>query len=299
MGQITRDSIAKNMLPGLQTIFHTAYKELPTSYDKIATTVQSSKGDETYGWLGQAPEVREWVDERIPKGLSEFSYTIRNRKFENSIRVDREVIEDEAYGQIRIRIQQLANKARRAPEKLVFQLLANGFTNLAYDGQFFFDVDHAEGISGAQSNRGTAALTADSYQAARAAVQNFKDDQGEPLAVMPDVLVVPPALELTARRIVEADTIVESGAAVTNIYRGSATVIVSPYLTDATNWYLLSTGDVLKPLIFQERTGVEFDALEATSENGFFRDAYHYGTRRRCNVGYGDWRMAYGSIVPG
>lgn len=297
MGQITRGDIPKGLIAGLQTAFQRAYRRSDLNWQKIATVVNSTKSEETYAWLGQAPTMREFGAERIPKGLSEYSYTIKNKKYENSIRVDREALEDDQYGQLRIRVEELADQASRLPEKLVFQLLSDGFATVGYDGQYFFDTDHSEGASGTQSNKGTTALGSTSYGTARAAIAGFKDDSGETLGLVGDTLVVPPGLEQTARTMLNAEFVSDGTTTVSNIWRNSSNLIMSPYLKDANDWFLLVTNSVLKPIILQDRTPVEFTALEANSENGFMRDAYHYGTRRRLNVGYGDWRMAYGAQV--
>jgi phage major head subunit gpT-like protein len=297
MGQITRGDIPKGLIAGLQTAFQQAYRRPETQWQKLATVVNSNKSEETYAWLGQAPAMREFGAERIPKGLSEFSYTIKNKKYENSIRVDRDALEDDQYGQIKIRVQEMADVAARLPEKLVFQLLSSGFATVCYDGQYFFDTDHSEGSSGTQSNKGTTALSATSYGVARAAMGGFKDDQGDTLGLIGDTLVVPLGLEVTARTMLNSDFVSDGTTTINNIWKNSASLIVSPYLTDANDWFLVATNGVVKPIILQDRTPVEFTALEADSENGFFRDAYHYGTRRRLNVGYGDWRTAYGAQV--
>lgn len=299
MGQITPNDLAKNLLPGLQTIFQKAYKDQPTVWQELATVVDSSKSSEDYAWLGQPPAMREFGAERIPKGLSEYTYTIRNKKYENSIRVDADALEDEQYGQVKARVQQLAQIASRFPEKLVMQLIRDGFTTLAYDGQYYFDTDHSEGLSGTQSNKGTTALASDgvAYAAARAAMANFKDDQGEPIGIRPNVLLVPPALEPTALKLINQDISVDGSVATSNIWKGSAKVITSPYLTDANDWFLFDTTQGLKPVIYQKRTDVKFTALEGESESGFMRDAYHYGTRLRANVGFSDWRLGFGASV--
>lgn len=84
-----------------------------------------------------------------------------------------------------------------------------------------------------------------------------------------------------------------------NPLRGRLEVIVSPYLTDANNWFIVSTKSALKPFILQERTAVEFEALDAQSgsESAFMRDRFYYGVRSRYNAGYGLWQLAFGSAV--
>lgn len=75
--------------------------------------------------------------------------------------------------------------------------------------------------------RSTAPLNADSYEEARAAMMSFTNDNGDPLGLVPDLLVVPPAHEAGARRIVASDFVNGGG---TNIWAGSAGLLVSPWL---------------------------------------------------------------------
>ncbi|MEW5790028.1 MAG: Mu-like prophage major head subunit gpT family protein [Pseudomonadota bacterium] len=61
-------------------------------------------------------------------------------------------------------------------------------------------------------------------------------------------------------------------------------------------WYLLDTSRALKPLIFQERTTPELEAMTATNDEVVFTsDTYRYGVRYRCNAGFGFWQLAYKS----
>lgn len=61
-------------------------------------------------------------------------------------------------------------------------------------------------------------------------------------------------------------------------------------------WYLLDCSRALKPIIFQERTKPELEAMTATNDEGVFvRDEYRYGVRYRCNAGFGFWQLAYES----
>jgi len=69
---------------------------------------------------------------------------------------------------------------------------------------------------------------------------------------------------------------------------------VQPGTGDA--WYLMDTSRALKPLIFQERTTPELEALTSTQDEAvFMRDEYRFGIRYRCNAGLGFWQMAYKS----
>lgn len=298
MGQVVSSDIAKNLLPGLKTTFQAGWNatQVNLPWRQIATEVDSTLPTETYAWIGQPPTMRQWVDERIPKGLSEFSYTIKNLKWEASVRVDAEVLEDEQYGQVKMRVGQLPGRVALHQNHLVFNLLAAGFATACYDGQNFFDTAHPEG--GGQSNKSTSlTLSATNYATVRANMMQFKDDQSEVIDATPDLLVIPPALEGTARTILNADMIADTnGGGTTNVWKGSANILVSPFLTDTNDWFLVDTDAYIKPILFQNRVPVEFKALlgDSDSDTVFMRDHYLYGVRARYNVGYGDWRTAYG-----
>ena len=120
-------------------------------------TVPSSSRDETYGWLGQFPQMREGLTgEREVKDLEAFKYTITNRKFESTVSIKREDFSDDRLGVFKPMFSEMGHLARQHPDELMFPLLASGFATLCFDGQFFFDVDHptknAAGVAGVASN---------------------------------------------------------------------------------------------------------------------------------------------------
>ncbi|MFQ3549971.1 MAG: Mu-like prophage major head subunit gpT family protein, partial [Armatimonadota bacterium] len=251
--------------------------------------------------LGAVPSMREFVDERMPLGLLEHSYTIKNKTWESSIAVERSAIEDDKYGQIKIRVQSLASEAKRHIDEIVFSLLSSGFSSKCYDGKNFFDTQHQYGESGVQSNKTTSALSAESLQEAITTMMKYKDDRGKFLGITPDILVVPPDLQWTAMELLESTYYPEEGDITSknanNVLKGKLDLLVSPYLVDTNNWFVLSTKGTVKPFILQSRTPIEFSALLENSESGFMRDEFIYGVRARYNAGYGLWQMAYGSMV--
>jgi phage major head subunit gpT-like protein len=135
-------------------------------------------------------------------------------------------------------------------------------------------------------------------------MMKFKDDRGKPLGIVPDLLVVPPDLQWTAMELLNSSFYPELVAAAagsqklaSNVLKGRLDLVVSPYLTDTDNWFLLSTKGLVRPVILQSRIPVEFSALEGASEAGFIRDQYLYGVRARYNAGFGLWQTAFGSQV--
>ena len=70
-------------------------------------------------------------------------------------------------------------------------------------------------------------LDADSYAAARAGMQSLTNESGSSLGIMPNLLVVPPTLEGTARKLLKNEF---NAAGATNEWYGTADVLQVPYL---------------------------------------------------------------------
>ncbi|MGB2986019.1 MAG: Mu-like prophage major head subunit gpT family protein [Phycisphaerae bacterium] len=278
-----------------------------TCWRDLCTTIKSTTKTETYAFLGSVPQVREWGTGRKAKGLFAESFDIENLKYEATLEVDRDEIEDDQTGQIMVRVRELAERAARHPDFLIGELLKNGHSAgfHSYDGVPFFGATHWSGVSGTQDNSlAPAAVTATSPTAAEfrtamsaaiAALLSLKDDQGEPMAMSAEglVCVVPPSMLICASEAVNA-TLVSSGG--TNVLSGAAKIIAFPWLSTASTWFLLKTDVSVRPFIFQDRKQIEFTALEADSDEGFRRDKFLYGVRARYRVTYGYWQFAIRNV---
>ncbi|MCF6763780.1 Mu-like prophage major head subunit gpT family protein [Pseudomonas fragi] len=136
--------------PGTLAALFTAFKAefqnsqaaTPTDWARIATSVPSSSTSNTYGWLGQFPNFREWIGERVLKNMAAHSYSITNKKYESSVGVPRDSIEDDQIGVFKPLFAEMGRASTAHPDELVFGLLKAGLTTLCYDEQFFFDTDH-------------------------------------------------------------------------------------------------------------------------------------------------------------
>ena len=259
----------------------------------VAMESRSTTAMEEYAWLGQFPGLREWVGERVLRDITQHGYTIRNKKFEATVEVERDNIEDDHYGVYTPLFMEMGRAAAVHPTQLIYGALKAGFETLCYDGQYFFDTDHPVGgasYSNTGGGNGTpwflldlsraikpiifqrrrdyhlermddlndekvfmrdkyrygvdarvntgyglwqlaygskAALTAATYEAARVALHGVKGDQDRPLGCMPTHLVVPPALEKEGLELLNAE---RNAAGATNVYKGTATLITTPWL---------------------------------------------------------------------
>lgn len=263
-----------------------------SNYQKVATVVPSTTGEQDYKWLGQMPGMREWIGEREVQALAAYDYLIKNKKFEMTIGVPRDDIEDDKYGVYTPLFSNMGEAAALQPDELVFGAMMSGFNEKCYDGLSFFNTAHKVGDA-TYSNRSNKKLSRESYMEGRSSIMSIKGDKGKSLKLVPDLLVVPPALEETARLILEADQI----DGTTNVLKGTAKLHVEPALAEHPEyWFLLCTNRFLKPFIYQLRKKIKFTSLTRdTDENVFMLDEYLYGADGRSNAGYGFWQMAYGS----
>lgn len=265
-------------------------------WEKRAMTIPSSHHSEVHNWLGRVAAMREWIDVKAADQLRGFDFTIKNKDWENTIEVDRNDIEDDMLGLYRPRIQDLGMRAKQHPDSLLSLRRREGETVLCYDGQYFYDTDHAEGSSGTQSNKLTGTgvtavkVRADLF-AAKAAFFKFKDDRGEPFIQSmgnEDVVAVIPADLLAV-----FDEL-NNPAPGSTVPKTPITYEVDPRLTDVNNWYVDYIGFPVKPFVHQERKAVNFVALDDpnATESVFMRKKLYYGVEGRYEMSYGFWQFS-------
>jgi phage major head subunit gpT-like protein len=295
-------SLIEDALQGFQFVFDKAFASAVSqeTVAALAMTVPSNSPSETYAWLGALPKMREWIGDRRMDEIRAYAQTIDNKDWSVGLRIAANDLSDDKLMMVSLRIQALAAQAAQHQEELLVEYLVNGFGStkgLAYDGQFFFDTDHSDGGSAAQSNKGTTALDATTYAAAWQSMLERKDEHGEPIAVTPTTLIVGPKLRAVARTILEAE-VLSSGA--TNVESGTAKLIVNRRLTGTYDdyWFLVGEQGPLRPLILQQREPVQFIAQDDPASEGYFnRKEFRYGAQWRGNAGYGLWQLAYGAQV--
>lgn len=285
----------------LKTTFHNAFDAAPSQWQQTAMLVPSGTSQNDYTWLSLFPKMRKWIGDKVAKAFEAFKYTIVNDDWEATVVVDRNDIEDDTLGIYAPQAQMAGYSAKQLPDEIVSDLKNNAFASKCYDGQYFYDTDHPVGeAKTSTSNKGTAALSgasltvaAASYGAARSAIMSYTDDEGRPLALVPDTLEVPPALETQAKIICEMDKFSDDKP---NPYKGTAKVVVNPRLTSSTAWFLHCTSMPVKPFIYQERKAPVFvEQINEQADDVFNRKKFKFGAEARAAGGYGFWQMSYGS----
>lgn len=301
---VNRDNIA-NLFVSLKTSFNNAFGAVEPLWSQIAMKVPSTSGSNDYKWLSKFPKMQRWVGDKKIKSLEAFKYVVENHDFEATVEVERNDLDDDNLGIYSTQAQGAGESSAQLPDELVFDAVNAAFTSVCFDGQFFCDVDHpvkdpVTGLPVSVSNKSAVVLSAATQAAAIAsigaaatAMGSFKDDEGRPLNVTPNVLLVPVALRDVANTLYTADRL-EDGKA--NLYKGQFKPVVSPRLTSATAWFLLDTTKVIKPFIYQERKAPVFvSQTDPQSDDVFMRKSFKFGAEARGAAGYGFWQTCFGS----
>ncbi len=274
----------------------------------VSMLFQSNQESETYKWLGMAPQMREWVGGRNAKGFRENGITIENLDFEATLEVLVKEIKLDKTGQVLTRIRELADRTNAHWAKLLSELIIAGETTACYDGQFFFDTDHAEGDSGAQSNDITydvATVTAPTAAEMELAILQsvtqiigLVDDQGEPMnegANSFGIMVPIPFLAATMAALRNSTIVDASGSRMNTIISSGFTfqLWANSRLGAWTNKFAtFRTGANTKPFIRQEQEPVRMDAIAEGSELEFNKKMHNYGVSASRNVGFAFWQHA-------
>ena len=130
------------MYVGCKAAFNQRLGEAKPLYPSVSTKVPSSAKSNVYPFLGTFPSLKEWIGERTIKGISAHSFSIENRKFESTISISREDVEDDNIGMLANMVSDMADAAANHPDELLFELIKQGFNKKCYDGQPFFSPNH-------------------------------------------------------------------------------------------------------------------------------------------------------------
>jgi phage major head subunit gpT-like protein len=284
-------------------LFKEAYEGTPVWYQELATEIPSSSRNNTYGWLAKQVRMRRWIGARAAINLGEHSYTIDNAPYEATIEIDKYDIEDDNLGVYKAQaMPMMAEAAKKHPDLLLAYAIF--FKNpKTFDGKTLFAHDHptfAKSVSDPQTydNDYALELTPDNFSTIWAAMTSIRGEDGQPLMVLPNRLVVPPQLKLRAEQITKAGTLAQvimnvaknqnvGAAAVENMLKGWAEPLVIPELSLMPDtWYLACTTKAVKPFVRQLRSPYTFTPrFDPTDPKVFDQHVFTFGCEGRGAVG--------------
>lgn len=285
--------------------------------DGVSNAFGSDQASEAYNWIGQTPAMREWIGGRQPKGFTGQGVTIVNKHYESTLEIKRKDARRDKTGQIRARLGEWADRGTTHWASLVSALIVAGAAATCYDGQYFFDTDHVEGQSGAQSNKisvdistlpaavhgAVAAPSVEEMQQSILAgivqILSFVDDRGEPMNenAQEFVVMVPAGLSMVAFAAVSglATAALQQNLNPNLLKNFRVSVVVNVRLTIAgwvDKFVVFRTDSPVKALIRQSEQEVELKMKAEGSEFEFDNDAWQFGLDGWRGAGYGHWQRA-------
>ena len=300
--------VSSDFLTALLTNFRTLFErdfsaaENMQTWRDIATQIPITTRIEHYNWFGTVPQVQDVTHGELTLGsLFPYHFTIENLLWKGGIEVERSALEDDQLTMITPRISQLADEAARHPGQLIFDLFEDN--PAAYDGTAFFANTRVIGESANVDNLAAGAgVTVANLQtdiaAVRATMRRFQDDRGRVMNKVGNIIVCPPELEQPFYQALNANqgnilNPVVPADAQGRIVQVGYVVLVNPFLTDPTDWYLLDVRGPTKPFIYQTRVPPALEGItNPNTESGVLRDKFVYSSRARYNVGVGEPRQA-------
>lgn len=138
----------------------------PSKWRQIATEIASSSSRNTYPFIGELDDMREWIGPRIIRQLEAHRYAIENRKFELTLKAEVDQISDDNGGAVALygsRAEIMGRSVALQPDQMMFREVvamdpseSNNHSILCYDGQNFYDTDHPVGDTVASNDMGGA-----------------------------------------------------------------------------------------------------------------------------------------------
>lgn len=293
--------------PTFRAIFHETENSFVPMYDKIFHVMSSNKAferDTALSGIGQLEEVAELGAIPYEDATPGWEVTYVHKKFAKGRMVSQEMIDDEKFNMINKLPKSLANSKARTKEQSAADVFNYGFVagggGLAKftggDSKALFATDHVNRAGTVvQSNKVTTALTQTSLQTMISAMKKRKDSKGQIIGFNPDTLIVPSELEFTARVILESTQETGTGVHSNNInpVKGALNLIVWPFLTSTTAWFIQDSGAHELNWFNRKDSGVQGPSYD------FDNEAAKWKAVARWSVGFSDWMGVYGSVGDG
>jgi len=303
----TAEPFGKLLEPGLRRIFFETYGEVPEQFSRVFNVMKSNKAKENewgmgaFGdWEARASEVDEVAYDTLSPGL-ERTYT--HKAYTKGFMITRELYEDEQYRQIAKFPKAMARAGRAFVEKTVAQQFHKAFTTgtnnewAIYDTKALCAADHPLVDSTAVvSNKITTELSEQGIEEALSLMRACRDEAGNLITMRPNLLVIPPALEWKAKKILHSASVPGSGDNDINPINGKLEIFVWDYLGSACSgntatdkyWFVMDTS--MSEINFFWRIKPEFKWGE-----DFDTFVAKYRGYMRFSFGVSDWRGIVGS----
>jgi len=309
---ISRAQLLKELLPGLNALFGLEYAKYGEEHKEIYETETSERSFEEETKLSgfsAAPVKNEgsaiaydnaqeaWTarynHETIALGFSLTEEAIEDNLYD----LTEEAIEDNLYDSLSARYTKALARAMAYTKQVkAAAVLNNGFSGsyAGGDGQALFSNAHPLVSGGTNSNIPSTPTDLNETSLENAVIQiaAWTDERGLLIAAKPRKLVVPPALQFVATRLLETELRVSTADNDINALKNNGSIpegyTVNHFLTDTNAWFL--TTDVPNGMKHFVRVPLQ-NSMDGDFDTGNVR----YKSRERYSFGWSDPLGMYGS----
>ena len=295
---ISRAQLLKELLPGLNALFGLEYAKYGEEHKEIFETESSDRSFEEETKLSgfsAAPVKDEGSAIEYDNAQEAWTARYTHETIAMGFSVTEEAIEDNLYDSLSARYTKALARAMAYTKQVKGATILNeAFSTTHGDGVALCSTSHPLVSGGTNSNTPSTAadLNETSLEAAVISVAGWTDERGLLIAAKPRKLIIPPALQFVATRLLETEGRVGTADNDVNAIKNNGSVpqgySVNHYLTDTAAWCLMT--DVPNGLKHFTRAPMS-TSMDADFDTGNSR----YKARERYSFGVSDPLGVYGS----
>ena len=297
---ISRAQLLKELLPGLNALFGLEYARYGEEHKEIYETETSERSFEEETKLSgfsAAPVKNEGSAIAYDNAQEAWTARYNHETIALGFSLTEEAIEDNLYDSLSARYTKgLARAMSYTKQVKAAAVINNGFS-AAYpggDGVALFSTSHPLINGSVNGNTPTVAADLNETSLENAVIQiaAWTDERGLLIAAKPKKLIVPPALQFVATRLLETELRVGTTDNDINALKNNGSIpegyTINHFLTDTNGWYLCT--DVPNGMKHFVRTPLS-NSMDGDFDTGNVR----YKSRERYSFGWSDPLGMYGS----
>ena len=297
---ISRAQLLKELLPGLNALFGMEYARYGEEHKEIFDTEKSERSFEEETKLagfGAAPVKNEGSAIAYDNAQEAFTARYSHETIALGFSITEEAVEDNLYDSLSARYtKSLARAMAYTKQVKAAAVLNNGFSAsyVGGDGVPLFSASHPLISGGVNSNIPSTPVDLNETSLENAVIQIslWVDERGLLIAARPRKLIIPPALQFVATRLLETSLRVGTADNDLNALKNNGSIpegyAINHYLTDTNAWFL--TTDVPNGLKHFERSPLT-NSMDGDFDTGNVR----YKARERYSFGWSDPLGMFGS----
>lgn len=252
-------NIAEELEPGLRDIVGDEYQAVESMYPRLVRVSDSDKAAEHilefnyFGLPSFKTEGQPMATDEVKEGRKK---NITHKTYALAAEFSWEALRDEKYGQLAGAARELGKSMRELIEIKGHELYNGGFvTEKSIDDVSVFNALHVNLKLGTTwSNLASTDFTLAAVQQVFTDFMNMTDGTGKHIAMVPELVVVPPETWVTAAQIFNTQLEPYTADNTTNVVRGKLETMVDPYITDTDSWFVRSSmSNVNAHFFFRER----------------------------------------------